>query len=303
MSRKTSVFHALCLAFAIVALPAHFAFGQGALERLEQRLRSQLNPPTPPRAAEGELPAPLPPLGSAPENDVSPPVSDQRPSLGVSVIDVTPELQNRYGLAVRRGALISNIREGTAAAKYGLPLGAAIVSVDGRRIDSADDLVATIQSYQAGDEVEIAYLEGDRMGRKKIRLGQSATPALPNRSVPAVPQPNGTTPQMNQPPMGSGQPGESRPLLRRLDGLLDRFVPPGSPLANDSVVVPEPREAPTLPPPRAPAPLDEVTRLQQQIQTLEQQVELLQQRVAELERRLPAPDPVLTAPAQESDAD
>jgi hypothetical protein len=271
---------------AVLALANAWAWGQGSLERLEERIQSESATESWPEAAAGELPPPVPP-----GREESAPAA-ARPSLGVSVVDVTPELQARYHLAVRQGAVITNIREGTAAAKYGLPLGAAIVAVDGHRIRSANDLVAAIEAGQPGDQVEIAYLEGDRTGRKKVRLGWR--PPEPSAVVPppvAEPETPGATPRW-----GRTVPAEPPPLLGRLDGLLDRLIPADSPLAGRLPPIAPDREPSSLGPP---ADMDEVTLLRQQLQSLQRQLEQVQERLDRIEQHLLTDDPAveLTDPA------
>ena len=104
----------------------------------------------------------------------------QRPTLGISVADVSDLTRRRYGVGVASGAVISQIREGSPAALAGLPLGGVIVSINGKRIGSAKDLVELMQVFRPGEQVEVTYFEGDRIGRKTIRLvGVPAVTAVP----------------------------------------------------------------------------------------------------------------------------
>lgn len=132
------------------------------------------------------------------------PAPDERPlaapaSLGVRAVPVTADVQRRYGLTVRRGAVIESIQRGSAADTYGLPLGAAIVAVDGARVDSPEDLAAIIAGARPGDTVEISYYQRDQVFRKRVRLGPSSVAA----------------------PV----PGQDRPLLRRLERALESPLP------------------------------------------------------------------------------
>ncbi len=126
--------------------------------------------------AEGEVPA-----GRAGSPTI---VQGSRPILGISVADISDLTRRRFGVTVDAGAVISNIREGTPAALAGLPLGGVIVSINGQRIGSANDIVNVIQSFRPGEEVEVTYFEGDRAGRKRIRLGRSAVAVVPKTPAP-----------------------------------------------------------------------------------------------------------------------
>ncbi len=116
-----------------------------------------------------------------------------RASLGVRALPVTTDLQRRYGLVVRRGAVIEFVQPGSPADRYGLPIGAAITAVDGVRIESPDDLADFVAAARPGDTIEVSYYQRDQVFRKDVKL----TPAGSGVVAPA--------------------PGEDRPLLRRLE--------------------------------------------------------------------------------------
>jgi S1-C subfamily serine protease len=120
--------------------------------------------------------------------------------LGVRATSLTADSQRRYGLTVRQGAVIDGIQEGSPAARYGLPIGAAIVAIDGARVDSPDELAALIAGYRPGDNVEISYYVRDQAYRKQVRLAPAAVAVAPQVT--------------------------DRPLLRTLERALDSVAPP-----------------------------------------------------------------------------
>jgi len=75
------------------------------------------------------------------------------PALGVSVAD-----------GENGGAVVSSVTPGSAAAKAGLEQGDVITAVDGKAINSSDDLVAAIQAGSVGQKMTIDYT---RNGAKK----------------------------------------------------------------------------------------------------------------------------------------
>ena len=63
------------------------------------------------------------------------------------------------GDANARGAQVAAVTTGGPAAAAGLPGGAMITRVDDRTIDSADALVAAVESKAPGDQVTLTYIE------------------------------------------------------------------------------------------------------------------------------------------------
>lgn len=90
-----------------------------------------------------------------------------RPWLGVSVLDITADIQQYFKLPDRRGAIIGEIISGSPAAKANLQVGDVIRKVDDEVIEDAEDLVDTIQKKKIGDSVG---LEIYRDGRTLLRL-------------------------------------------------------------------------------------------------------------------------------------
>ena len=268
----------------------------------------------------GELPAPR-----AGADDRSVVVEGSQPTLGISVADVNELTRRRFGVVVESGAVISQIREGTPAALAGLPLGGVIVSINGKRIGSANDIVELIRAFRPGEEIEVTYFEGDRIGRKKIRLGRTVvaiTPAAPRASSADV------AVDRTDPPLRLGRRragGGGRPILEALERTLDIVLPPtDAARPADASAVASPRPAPgsdatappameVEPPPPPPPPLsaprvaapkpasrgmappvpelpepvvaDELSVLRQQMEALQRQMLELQRKIDELEKK------------------
>jgi len=83
-----------------------------------------------------------------------------RPWLGVSVMTVTPTIQQYYNLAVDAGALIVSVSSGSPADEAGLTASDIITEMDGEDITTAAELSSAIGSHQIGDQVEIVYYHG-----------------------------------------------------------------------------------------------------------------------------------------------
>jgi hypothetical protein len=193
-----------------------------------------------PSGTVAELPAPAPARAGG-----SAALEGSRPSLGISVVDVTDLTRRRFGVTVNNGAVITQIREGSPAARAGLPLGGVIVSVNGKRIASANDIVELIQAFRPGEEIEITYFEGDRVGRKKMPLMPAAPAAV---LAPAPSTPSAMTTDPSDPPLrlGRRRPG-GRPILEALERTLNAVLPPADAPGGGGDVADAP------PPPPAPS--------------------------------------------------
>ncbi|MFM2096467.1 MAG: hypothetical protein RIS70_3591 [Planctomycetota bacterium] len=201
----------------------------------------------------------------------------ERPALGITVAPVTDDLRAKYGFPVRRGAVISAIRPGGSATRYGLPIGGVIIAVDGRKIETPQDLIDLVRRQQVGQEVELTYYDGPELQHKKIRLNPELEPYAPSPDKPknAPPPPPAPRLQANPPDLlpaprtGAGAAATpDRPLI--VDrAATDRIARPGI--------------------------LEELQQLRAQAGDLKEQVASLKEQVAELKKRLDAVSP---APAE-----
>lgn len=78
-----------------------------------------------------------------------------RPWLGIEGTDVTLELAAYYGLPVKKGALIVWIAPNGSAYKSGIRAGDIIRKIDGKKIDTMDDLRDVMDSKKPGEKVEV----------------------------------------------------------------------------------------------------------------------------------------------------
>jgi len=84
-----------------------------------------------------------------------------RPWLGVVLRTVDQWLVTRYELAVDKGVFVTEVAPNSPADKAGLQAGDIIVSVDGKEISTAQDLIRAIHSSQIGQEIEITSWRGE----------------------------------------------------------------------------------------------------------------------------------------------
>ncbi|HYB63971.1 MAG TPA: Do family serine endopeptidase [Steroidobacteraceae bacterium] len=79
----------------------------------------------------------------------------RRGQLGVSMFTVTPDIAHSLGLASAVGALVSQVVEGSPAARAGLRVGDVITAVNGQAVKSNSELRNAIGLLQVGDHADI----------------------------------------------------------------------------------------------------------------------------------------------------
>jgi Do/DeqQ family serine protease len=84
--------------------------------------------------------------------------SVKRGQLGVSMYTVTPDIAHSLGLPNALGALVSQVIDGSPAAKAGIHTGDVITSVNGLPVKSNSELRNSIGLMRVGDKVEIGLL-------------------------------------------------------------------------------------------------------------------------------------------------
>ncbi len=82
--------------------------------------------------------------------------------LGVTIQDIQNELSSEqreyFNLEERSGAFVQSVAPGQPADRAGLRPGDAIISVDGKTIDSSDDLIRTISAKTPGAKVALGVI-------------------------------------------------------------------------------------------------------------------------------------------------
>jgi len=98
----------------------------------------------------------------------------QRGSLGVVTQDITPELARAFELKDNRGALVTQVIQGSPAAAAGVQPGDVIIAVNKRMVTSSRGLRNAVGLIRLGDMVHVAVV---RDGEERILSGRfSDTP-------------------------------------------------------------------------------------------------------------------------------
>ncbi len=91
--------------------------------------------------------------------------------LGVSLSTVTPQLAQRYGLAVDSGAYIAAVSPDSGAAAAGLEAGDIVTKFDDRDVASADDLMLDVRGQNPGDTVVLQVNRNGEVSDVEVTLG------------------------------------------------------------------------------------------------------------------------------------
>ncbi|MGK9166566.1 trypsin-like peptidase domain-containing protein [Inquilinus limosus] len=97
--------------------------------------------------------------------------SVSRARLGVAIEDLTPAKAASRGISVNRGALITGVVPGTAAASAGLRVGDAVTALDGHPIDSATALRNAVGLMRPQTSVTLTVVRGRETLSMLVALG------------------------------------------------------------------------------------------------------------------------------------
>jgi membrane-associated protease RseP (regulator of RpoE activity) len=92
-----------------------------------------------------------------------------RKFIGVYCNELNPELAAYFGVKEGTGLVIAKLTEGGPAQKANLKVGDVIVRVDGKRVESVNDLIDLIQDKKKGDKIKLEFI------RDKKTLTQDVT--------------------------------------------------------------------------------------------------------------------------------
>ncbi len=101
--------------------------------------------------------------------------------MGVAIQDLTPELQEYYGLKDRKGVFVGDVFKDDPADKAGIKPQDVIVAIDGKAVSSSRDLSRLIAGVPVGKTVEITLLRDGAEKTVKVEIakrseGEAASP-------------------------------------------------------------------------------------------------------------------------------
>lgn len=78
--------------------------------------------------------------------------------LGVSVIEISPDLRAHLGAPRDRGVLINTVRADSPAARAGVAVGDVVTDVDGDPVGGAAEMLAAMSDRKKGQAVSVALI-------------------------------------------------------------------------------------------------------------------------------------------------
>ena len=120
-------------------------------------------------------------VGFAISSDSAKPVADalieggyiSRPYMGVNLLTVTPAIAYQYSLSTDTGALITQIQQNGPAVQAGLKAGDVITAIDGKEMQTADDVIKAIRSHSIGDTIQITFYRGSSLQSTSVTLAEN----------------------------------------------------------------------------------------------------------------------------------
>jgi len=94
------------------------------------------------------------------------------PFLGLSTVTLTPGIQRQLGLDVSKGAVVAGVTPGSGAELAGLAQGDVITKIDGKDVQSADDVSAAVGDRKPGDQVDITVIRGGSTRTLTAKIGR-----------------------------------------------------------------------------------------------------------------------------------
>ena len=95
----------------------------------------------------------------------------ERGYIGATVQPVTAEISESLGLKGRKGALVADLTPGGPAEQAGVQPGDVVLSINGKAVDSADDLTRQVATVHPGETARLEVLRNGRSLQLAIRSG------------------------------------------------------------------------------------------------------------------------------------
>jgi serine protease Do len=95
-------------------------------------------------------------------------LSGPRARLGVTVIDITPQLGDHLG--AKQGVLVTDVAENSAAARAGVKAGDVITKADDQTVRSRQDLLRAVREVHDAGELSLGIVRDKKDTTLKVRL-------------------------------------------------------------------------------------------------------------------------------------
>ncbi len=148
----------------------------------------------------------------------------RRGQLGIVLQDLTPQLAEAFGIARVRGAVVTQVLDGSPAERAGLRPGDVIVAVNGKPLRGASQLRNTVGLHRIGEAIRLGIVRDGRERTLHLEVAAATVQHLDGREV--------------DPRLAGARfsdLGPDHPLHGRIEGVLVSTLERGSPAWNSGV--------------------------------------------------------------------
>lgn len=103
---------------------------------------------------------------------------ETRKYIGVSGMDLSRELAQRFGVPEGTGVMIAQLTEDGPAAKAKLQVGDIIISADGKRVQTVNELIDLIQAKAKGDKIKIEAVRDKKTMSFDVEVAEEESGAV-----------------------------------------------------------------------------------------------------------------------------
>lgn len=95
----------------------------------------------------------------------------QRAMLGVSYVELTPQLAQEKGItAVNDGILVEEVSDRSGAMEAGIKKGDVIIAVNGAKTHNSAQMMGEMSKYRPGDQVQVKFIRDNKEKTAKVTL-------------------------------------------------------------------------------------------------------------------------------------
>jgi len=135
--------------------------------------------------------------------------------LGIELAEITPDLQEAFGLSTDKGALVNSVKPGLPAESAGLKRGDVIVAVDGKQVDSTNEVVRLVSAKEPGSNVKLTVLRNGKENTVTAKLADRSEHIGKEAAAPA--EKGGRSEEPNERKLGISVDEVTPEILDKLD--------------------------------------------------------------------------------------
>ena len=134
--------------------------------------------------------------------------------LGIELAEITPDYQEAFALSTDKGALVNSVKPGLPAEEAGVKRGDVIVAVDGKPVESTNEVVRLVSAKEPGSSVRLTVL---RSGKEVTLTAKLADRSEHIGKEVAAPARGGKSEEPNERKLGVSVDDVTPEVLDKLD--------------------------------------------------------------------------------------